>query len=191
MTIDLHQLPHGLAAPVDDGAASHLVGRPLPDIALINTAGEPVMLDGIMGRCVIYIYPMTGRPDVALPKQWDTIPGARGCTPQSCGFRDHHAELRALNTRVFGLSSQSSAYQREARDRLHLPFELLSDPNLLLKSALRLPTFTVEGVERYKRLTLIANNGTIRKVYYPVFPPDLNAQEVIDWLRNDAAQAIS
>jgi peroxiredoxin len=132
---------------------------------------------------VIYIYPMTGQPGVALPDGWDGIPGARGCTPQSCSFRDHFAELAALDTGVFGLSAQSSADQREARERLHLPFQLLSDPSLQLKRSLRLPTFTVAGMELYKRLTLIVSDGQIGKVFYPVFPPDRNADEVLAWLR--------
>jgi len=138
------------------------------------------------GRWVIYVYPMTGRPDVPLPDGWDGIPGARGCTPQSCGFRDHYAELKALNTGVFGLSAQTTEYQREARDRLHLPFQLVSDSTLRLKSAMRLPTFTVAGMELYKRLTLIAHEGRIAKIFYPVFPPDQNADEVLAWLRKNA-----
>lgn len=138
------------------------------------------------GRWVIYVYPMTGRPDVPLPDGWDGIPGARGCTPQSCGFRDHYAELMALNTGVFGLSAQTTEYQREARDRLHLPFQLVSDSTLRLKSAMRLPTFTVAGMELYKRLTLIAHEGRIAKIFYPVFPPDQNADDVLAWLRENA-----
>jgi peroxiredoxin len=129
---------------------------------------------------------MTGRPGVPLPDGWDGIPGARGCTPQSCSFRDHYAELKALHTGVFGLSTQSSAYQREARDRLHLPFELLSDSGLQLKDALRLPTFTFAGIELFKRLTLVTRDGHIEKVFYPVFPPDQNANEVLTWLRESA-----
>jgi peroxiredoxin len=129
---------------------------------------------------------MTGRPGVPLPDGWDGIPGARGCTPQSCSFRDHYTELKALRTGVFGLSSQRSEYQREARDRLHLPFELLSDSGLQLKDALRLPTFTVAGMELFKRLTLVTRDGHIEKVFYPVFPPDQNADEVLTWLRESA-----
>jgi peroxiredoxin len=135
------------------------------------------------GRWVIYIYPMTGRPDAFLPDGWDEIPGARGCTPQACSFRDHYAELKSLDSGVFGLSAQTTQDQREARDRLHLPFQLLSDSSLRLKDALRLPTFTVAGMELYKRLTLIAENGLIKKVFYPVFPPDRNAEDVLAWLR--------
>jgi peroxiredoxin len=183
MSANLSQLPQDLPVPVDDGAAVHLSGLALPDLALPSTDGSTVNLKGLGGRWVIYIYPMTGRPDVALPDGWDSIPGARGCTPQSCSFRDHYGELLALNTGVFGLSTQTTEYQREARDRLHLPFHLLSDSSLQLKDVLRLPTFTVAGMELYKRLTLIAQDGRIEKVFYPVFPPDRNADEVLAWLR--------
>jgi peroxiredoxin len=150
------------------------------------TDGTAVNLAELKGRLVIYVYPMTGRPDVPLPDGWDGIPGARGCTPQSCGFRDHFGELKALGTGVFGLSAQTTQYQSEARERLHLPFHLLSDPALLLKGAMGLPTFTVAGMELFKRLTLIAEDGKIRKVFYPVFPPDRNADDVLLWLRSDA-----
>ena len=179
-------LPEGLPVPIDDGAASHLPGMALPDVTLPATDGAQVNLASLRGRQVIYIYPMTGRPGVALPSGWDEIPGARGCTPQSCAFRDHHADLQALRTNVFGLSAQSSDYQREARDRLHLPFQLLSDDGLRLKTVLRLPTFTADGAELYKRLTLIAQDGRIAKVFYPVFPPDRNAADVIAWLKLNA-----
>lgn len=186
MSTNLSQLPKDLPVPVDDGAAVHLPGSVLPNIALPSTNGATVNLGGLGGRWVIYIYPMTGRPDVSLPDGWDAIPGARGCTPQSCSFRDHYAELKALNTGVFGLSAQTTEYQREARDRLHLPFQLLSDSTLRLKSTMRLPTFTVAGMELFKRLTLIAHDGRIEKIFYPVFPPDQNADEVLAWLRKNA-----
>ena len=130
---------------------------------------------------------MTGRPGLALPDGWDAIPGARGCTPQSCAFRDHHSELKALNCNVLGLSTQTANDQREARDRLHLSFDLLSDTELRLKAALRLPTFTVAGRELYRRLTLIVKDARVEKVFYPVFPPDRNAGEVLAWLRNRPA----
>jgi peroxiredoxin len=133
---------------------------------------------------------MTGRPGVPLPDGWDAIPGARGCTPESCGFRDHHSELQALHAGVFGLSAQTTDYQREARDRLHLPFQLLSDSALRLKSIMRLPTFSAAGMELFKRLTLIANNGRIEKAFYPVFPPDRNADEVLAWLRTNTQPAL-
>jgi peroxiredoxin len=183
MNADPFPLPADLPVPVDDGAAAHLPGLALPDVVLAATDGSDVSLARLAGRWVIYVYPMTGRPGVALPEGWDAIPGARGCTPQSCAFRDHHAELRALGTGVFGLSAQTTDYQREARDRLHLPFDLLSDSGLELKAALSLPTFAAGGIELYKRLTLIAEDGRIAKVFYPVFPPDRNADGVLEWLR--------
>lgn len=186
MSIDLSQLPPDLARPLNDGTAAHLEGALLANVTLPCSDGTSVDLGDLRGRCVIYIYPMTGRPDVPLPDGWDGIAGARGCTPQSCGFRDHYKELKDLGTDVFGLSVQSSEYQREARDRLHLPFQLLSDASLLLKRALRLPTFTVAGMELYRRLTLIAEERRISKVFYPVFPPDRNADDVLEWLRSDA-----
>ena len=185
MSANLSQLPADLPRPVDDGAAAHLEGALLPRISLPCTDGTTVDLAGLKGWWVIYIYPMTGRPGVPLPDGWDGIPGARGCTPQSCGFRDHYTELKELSAGVFGLSTQTTDYQREARDRLHLPFQLLSDTSLQLKSALRLPTFTAAGNELFRRLTLIMENGRIRKVFYPVFPPDRNADDVLAWLRAD------
>lgn len=176
-------LPKRLPVPLDDGAADHLSGRRLPAVTLPGTDGTPVDLTRIRGWWVLYVYPMTGRPGVAMPEGWNEIPGARGCTPQSCGFRDHHAELRELGSAVFGLSSQDSDYQREARDRLQLPFQLLSDQALRLKEELGLPTFAAGGMELFRRLTFIARDDRIEKVFYPVFPPDRNAGEVLDWLR--------
>lgn len=182
MNVNLTKLPKDLPVPVDDGAASHLEGLLLPDLVLQSTDGSSVNFTDLSGRWVIYVYPMTGRPDVPLPDGWDGIPGARGCTPQSCSFRDHYAELKALNTGVVGLSTQTTEYQREVRDRLHLPFQLLSDSTLRLRNTMQLPTFTVAGIELYKRLTLIAHEGRIEKIFYPVFPPDQNADEVLIWL---------
>jgi peroxiredoxin len=190
MSVDLSQLPEDLPAPVDDGAAAHLEGLTLPDLALLATDGAEINLAKLAGRWVLYIYPLTGRPGVPLPAGWDAIPGARGCTPQACSFRDHHEELKSLNTGVFGLSVQASEYQREARDRLHLPFQLLSDSSLQLKELLRLPTFSAGGMELYKRLTLIAEDGRIVKVFYPVFPPDRNAEEVLAWLRSQGNESL-
>ena len=182
MNSGLHTLPPDLPVPQDDGAAAHLTGLHLPDLALPATDGTQVNLARLPGRHVIYIYPMTGRPDRALPDGWSEIPGARGCTPQSCSFRDHYAELQALNTGVFGLSTQTTDYQQEACDLLHLPFQLLSDEGLKLKAALGLPTFEVEGVELYKRLSLVMDEGKIVKVFYPVFPPDRSAEETVKWM---------
>ncbi|MFA5522394.1 MAG: peroxiredoxin [Castellaniella sp.] len=179
---DLSRIPDDLPRPEDDGAADHLEGRPLPECTLVSTNGSKVDLAALKGRWVIYIYPRTGRPGVPLAEGWDAIPGARGCTPQSCSYRDHYQELQALGVGVYGLSTQTSEYQQEARDRLHLPFELLSDAGLDLKRLLALPTFTVEGVELYKRLTMIVEDGTITKVFYPVFPPDTQVREVLLWL---------
>ena len=182
--MNLDQLPDNLPIPADDGAADHLESKQLPVIPLLATDGQTVDISQLPGRTIIYIYPMTGRPDTPLPDGWDEIPGARGCTPQSCGFRDHYADLQTLNARVYGLSAQSTEYQREAKARLHLPFELLSDSKLGLKEALKLPTFQAAGSELYKRMTLIVREGTIEKVFYPVFPPGENADEVLEWLRS-------
>lgn len=185
MTTNLSQLPKNLPAPLDDGAALHFEGSPLPDLDLASTDGTTVNLATLPNRWVIYVYPMTARPGTPVPDGWDAIPGARGCTPQSCSFRDHYAELQALNTGVYGLSVQTSDYQREARDRLHLPFHLLSDSTLKLKESLRFPTFPVAGMALYKRLTLIVRDGKIEKCFYPVFPPDRNADDVLAWLREN------
>jgi peroxiredoxin len=182
---DPHRLPEGIPVPTDDGACDHLPGLGLPSVRLASTAGGSVDLSGLSGRTVVYCYPRTGRPDQDLPRGWDEIPGARGCTPQSCSFRDHHEELRALGARVFGLSTQETEYQREAAERLRLPFELLSDEELTFAKALRLPTFEVEGMTLIKRLTLVVEDGRIEKVFYPVFPPDENAEEVIGWLSGE------
>lgn len=178
----LTDLPKNLPTPLDDGACDHLPGMKLPALELTATNGRRINLARIDGTVVVYCYPMTGRPDTALPDGWDQIPGARGCTPQSCAFRDHYRELQELQADVFGVSTQSSAYQQEAAARLHLPFELLSDEGLALTHALQLPTFRAAGKELIKRLTLIARAGVIVKVFYPVFPPDQNADQVIQWL---------
>jgi peroxiredoxin len=177
-------LPPDIPVPQDDGAARHLAGMKWPDIALPATAGPMVNVSKLKGRSVVYIYPRTGVPGVDAPPGWDDIPGARGCTPQSCGFRDHFAELTALGVgNVFGLSTQDTDYQREAAQRLHLPFPVLSDVGLQLAGAIKLPTFAVAGMTLYKRMALIIDDGVIAKVFYPVFPPDKNAEEVIAWLR--------
>jgi len=181
-TDNLHELPENIPVPTDDGACNHLPGMRLPSIALPSTSGGLVDLSSSPGRTVVYCYPRTGRPDEDLPRGWDEIPGARGCTPQSCAFRDHHAELRSLGVRVFGISTQDTGYQREAAERLRLPFELLSDENLALAEALSLPTFEVVGMTLIKRLTLVIRDGRIERVFYPVFQPGENAGEVIEWL---------
>jgi len=177
-------LPPNIPAPQDDGAADHLTGMTLPDLALRATSGGPVNLSKLAGRIVLYIYPRTGVPCVDLPPGWNDIPGARGCTPQSCAFRDHHAELKTLGVaQLFGLSTQDTAYQQEAATRLHLPFAILSDEKLAFTKALRLPTFTVAGMTLLKRMALVIDNGKIVKVFYPVFPPDKNAEEVVAWIQ--------
>ena len=186
MSTNLNEIPTDLPAPVDDGAAAHLAGSFLPDLALTATDGSRVNLAQLSGRHIIYVYPMTGRPGLPLPDGWDGIPGARGCTPQSCAFRDHYAELAALDTSVFGLSAQTTDYQKEVQARLHLPFQLLSDDTLALKRTLGLPTFPAAGMELYKRLTLVTEMQVITKVFYPVFPPDRSADQVLEWLREAA-----
>jgi len=200
---NVYELPKNLPVPQDDGACDHLAGMTLPPIGLPSTRGRVVDLSRLAGTAVVYIYPRTGRPDQELPTGWNAIPGARGCTPQSCAFRDHYEELQRVGAdHVYGLSAQDSAYQREAVERLHLPFELLSDAGLELAKALQLPMFEVDGMKLIRRLTLIARDrqiaGTPRlegaiwgarrgepaivKVFYPVFPPDRNAGDVLAWL---------
>jgi peroxiredoxin len=186
MVDDLNAVPDDLPVPEDDGAAAHLSGTDLPDIALPATDGGNIGLAALSGRTVIYAYPRTGQPGRPSLAGWDAIPGARGCTPQSCSFRDHFTELKDLGaTAVFGLSTQDSAYQREARDRLQLPFELLSDEDLTLSKAISLPLFEAGGMTLMKRLALIVRDGRIEHVFYPVFPPGRNAADVIEWLRDN------
>jgi len=180
---NLLELPADLPVPVDDGACDHLPGLRLPSLALPATDGSVVDLSTLPGRTIVYVYPRTGRPDQPLPTGWDEIPGARGCTPQSCAYRDLAAELQTFGARVFGLSTQDTAYQQEAVDRLHLPFPLLSDERLELTRALSLPTFEVDGMTLIKRLTLIVDDSAIETVFYPVFPPDADAANVAAWLR--------
>lgn len=181
-TVDWSQIP----TPVDDGAADHLFGARVPSTKLSATDGAIVDLQSRSGRTVVYAYPMTGRPDVPLPDGWDMVPGARGCTPQSCAFRDHSDELSQLGVgKIFGLSTQDSTYQQEVVSRLHLPFALLSDKDLLLKNALKLPVMIVDEMTLLKRLTMIIDEGIITHVFYPVFPPDDSARIVMDWLREN------
>jgi peroxiredoxin len=192
---NIHELPKDLPVPQDDGACDHLKGMKLPAVTLQATGGRKVDLSSLKGTTVVYVYPRTGRPDQDLLPGWNAIPGARGCTPQSCAFRDHYQELkRAGASHVFGLSTQDTEYQREAAQRLHLPFDLLSDEKLAFARALKLPTFEVAGMRLIKRLALIARDGIIAKVFYPVFPPDRNAGDVLAWLaaaRDDELRAIS
>ncbi len=181
---DPHELPENLPVPEDDGACLHLPGQDLPDLELSSTAGRRVHLrDLSRGLAVFFFYPRSGRPGVPIPAAWDQTPGARGCTPQSCAYRDHHAEFRRLGATVFGVSSQDSAYQLELVSRNQLPYEILSDAEFLLTDALQLPTFEFEGVRLIKRLTLVVEKARIKKVFYPVFPPNQNAEVVLAWLK--------
>lgn len=180
---DPNTLPSELPVPEDDGACDHLTGMALPHLALPATVGDDVDLAATGSpRSVVYAYPRTGVPGEPLPEGWDMIPGARGCTPQSCGFRDHHRELEDLGAEVYGLSTQTTAFQREMAERLHLPFPVLSDHEMRLTGALGLPTFEAAGMTLIKRLTLVLRAGAIEQVFYPVYPPDRNAKDVVDWL---------
>jgi peroxiredoxin len=183
MKYDPTVLPPNLPAPEDDGAADHLPGRLVPPLYLETTEGDLNLAAAAADLLVLYVYPRTGRPGVEPPAGWDETPGARGCTPQSCGFRDHAAELGDLGATVVGLSAQTLDDQFEASERLGLPHAVAADPGLRLADALRLPTFEFQGERLYKRLTLVAAEGRIVKVFYPVFPPDENADEVVAWLR--------
>jgi peroxiredoxin len=180
---NLNQLPTDLPIPQDDGSTNHLKGMKLPHVSLNATNGKTIHLGDIKGKLVIYCYPMTGQPNVALPDGWDQIPGARGCTPQSCSFRDHYQELQALGAEVVGLSVQSTEYQKEMAERLHLPFPVVSDANYQFQKALNMPTFEAAGMSLLKRVTLIANNGVIEAVHYPIFPSDSDPAWVMDYLK--------
>lgn len=176
-------LPRDLPVPEDDGAARHLVGMEIPPLILASTTGTPARLNVDEGRWILYIYPMTGEPGIDVPRGWDEIPGARGCSQEACSFRDNFTSLRRLGVqRVFGLSSDQSEYQKELVTRLGLPYPMLSDPKLELAEALRLPTFEAEGITLYKRLTLVVTGSTVEHVFYPVFPPDTHAEAVLDWV---------
>ena len=180
---NLTQLPSDLPIPEDDGSTDHLKGMKLPQVLLKATNDETINLGNIQGRLVIYCYPMTGQPNVALPDGWDQIAGARGCTPQSCSFRDHYHDLQALGAEVIGLSVQTTEYQKEMADRLHLPFPIVSDVDYQFQKALNMPTFVAGGMTLLKRVTLIANNGVIKGVHYPIFPSDSDAAWVMDYLK--------
>ena len=179
MTHDVYSLPEGLPVPEDDGGADHLVGMEMPDLVLESSLG-PV---NVRDLDVLYVYPRSGRPGVPLLPGWDETPGARGCTPQSCAFRDLHGELSALGVRVAGLSVQSLDDQLEFAERNRMPYPVVSDPERKLGAALGLPTFEIAGLTLYKRITLVAQNGRVVKVFYPVFPPDANAGDVLAWLK--------
>ena len=182
-TSDPYVLPANLPVPQDDGAAEHLPGEPIPALVLPSSRGPVDRSEWAERRLVLYVYPRAGRPGRPMVPGWDAIPGARGCTPQSCAFRDHHAELAELGARVLGLSAQPQADQVEFAQRNEMPFPIVSDERLELEAALRLPTFEVGGLTLYKRITLVADDGAITKVFYPVFPPDRNAADVVAYLR--------
>jgi peroxiredoxin len=184
MTASYTDLPPDLPAPEDDGAADHLAGLTVPALKLPASDGRDLNLAALAAdRLVAYFYPRTGTPGEPLPDGWDDIPSARGCTPQSCAYRDSLAELEALGATVIGISAQRSAEQADFAQREHIPFPLLSDPDLRAAEALRLPTFEAAGMNLYKRLTLIAERGRVTTAFYPVFPPDRDAAEVMAWLR--------
>jgi peroxiredoxin len=187
MEVDWSKIP----APVDDGGTAHLRGSKLPPVSLQATDDTMVTLSELPGRIVVFAYPRTGEPGkIALVDDWDMIPGARGCTPQTCAFRDLYAELKAAGaSHVFGLSTQSNAYQAEMASRLHLPFPVLSDEKLRLTKALNLPTMEVAGLTLIKRMALIIDDSRITHVFYPVFPPDRNAGDVLDWLKNNKKES--
>lgn len=188
-TDDISVLPPDLPVPVDDGACDHLPGMRLPAIPLRSTSGRDVVLASLPGWTVVYTYPRTGEDGLAPPPGWNEIPGARGCTPQTCGFRDHYRELTELGAAVFGLSTQTSEYQREMVERLHVPFEVLSDADSAMVHALRLPTFTFREMTLAKRLTMFLRDGVIEHVIYPVFPPDRSAEEAVRWLEGAASSS--
>lgn len=179
----LTDLPQNLPIPQDDGKCNHLLGSFLPKIKLISTSDNQIDLSTLEGLSVIYFYPMTGRPDIVLPQDWNEIPGARGCTPQSCSFRDNFEELKKLKLNVYGASTQSNEYQKEMVQRLALPYEVLSDENLELTKKLNLPTFEVDGMILTKRVTIICEDTKIIKVFYPVFPPQKNVEDVIAFVK--------
>jgi len=182
---DLSKLPDNLPIPVDDGACDHLLGARIPPVPLVATSGETINLGASPGVVVVYFYPMIGRPDSPPLVGWNDIPGARGCTPQSCAFRDHFSELMRFHAKVFGVSTQPLEDQKEAKTRLGLPFEMLNDGRFALTETMRLPTFVYEKSRLIKRLTVVAIDSTIQKVFYPVFPPNRNAEDVVEWLRSN------
>jgi peroxiredoxin len=183
--VSLYQLPEGLPVPEDDGACAHLVGQMLPQLTLESSQGPVSLRTLSLDRLVLYVYPRTGHPDTPVGPEWDAIPGARGCTPQSCAFRDHAAELAELGAEVAGLSAQPLEEQIEFAERNHIPYPVISDPELKLGAALRLPTFEFDGMTLYKRVTLVVEACAVANVFYPVFPPDENAADVVAWLQEN------
>jgi peroxiredoxin len=181
---DFTKLPSNLPIPIDDGACDHLHGMAIPSAVLPSTKGGIVNLRTVKAtRTIVYCYPRTGEPGKPSPDGWEAIPGARGCTPQSCSMRDHYHAIHGLQAEIYGVSTQTTAYQSEAVTRLHLPFALLSDAELRFTKALRLPTFSVNGWTLIKRLTIVVYKGRIEKVFYPVFPPDKHGEQVVAWLQ--------
>lgn len=180
---DLSKIPEGLPVPTDDGTCDHLEGTQLPAVTLRTTSDRDLELSNFKSPTIIFFYPRTGEPLKPAPPDWDLIPGARGCTPQSCGFRDLYRDFQALGYQVFGASSQSSNYQKEFVSRHQIPFEIISDEGFKLTDNLKLPTFTYSGMRLIKRMAWVVNHGTIVKVFYPIFPPNENASRVLDWLR--------
>lgn len=183
MSSNPSKLPSSLPEPKDDGACNHLPGRALPSISLPSTAGRLVNLAELTAPTVIFFYPRNAQPHETIPEEWNVIPEARGCTPHSCGFRDLYREFQALGFQVFGASTQDTEYQKELVHRVHLLFEVLSDAGFQLVNALQLPTFEYGGLRLVKRMAWIIEDGKITKVFYPVFPPDKNADEVLAWLK--------
>jgi peroxiredoxin len=182
VSLDPYTLPPGLPVPEDDGAADHLPGARIPSLVLESSQGPVDLAELYAELGVLYVYPRTGKPGVESLPGWDDYPGARGCTPQSCGFRDHAEDLRSFGYKLAGLSAQTLEDQVELSERLGILYPVIADPELSLKEALGLPTFEFEGVELYKRVTLVLSDGQIEKVFYPVFPPDRSAEEVLAWL---------
>jgi peroxiredoxin len=183
MAHDPYTLPPDLPVPVDDGGADHLPGSAIRALRLDSSQGPVDLAELAAKRLVLYVYPRTGTPGVDPPEGWDAYPGARGCTPQSCAFRDHAGELGSLGARLAGVSAQSLPEQIEFAERTHMPFPVIADPELLLRDTLGLPTFEIAGMTLYRRLALVAEDGVVVKAFYPVFPPDRNADDVVAWLR--------
>jgi peroxiredoxin len=187
---NLMQIPANLPVPLYDGACDHLPGMKVPGLSLLSTKGRMVNLaEPARERIIVYAYPRTGTPDKEVPSNWNDIPGARGCTPQTCSMRDHYKEVKALGAEIFGLSTQTTEYQKEMAERLHLPFEVLSDADLKFTRALNLPTFTFDNMTLIKRLTLVLKDGRIEKVFYPVFPPDKHGEQIVSWLKRKQGNA--